>query len=80
NSTTAGGSRLMTGAVGLGGGGPRLVMLGAAAWYTLYQNQGQGREAAGPDALTKGENADKTPAKALPGALDKERRTTGAAD
>ncbi|EEQ8576000.1 phage tail tape measure protein, partial [Escherichia coli] len=39
NSTTAVGSRLMSGALGLVGGVPGLVMLGAAAWYTLYQNQ-----------------------------------------
>ncbi|EIC4512616.1 phage tail tape measure protein, partial [Escherichia coli] len=41
NSTTAVGSRLMSGALGLVGGVPGLVMLGAAAWYTLYQNQEQ---------------------------------------
>ncbi|EKF3139118.1 phage tail tape measure protein, partial [Escherichia coli] len=46
NSTTAVGSRLMSGALGLVGGVPGLVMLGAAAWYTLYQNQEQARESA----------------------------------
>ncbi|EFJ9692837.1 phage tail protein [Escherichia coli] len=34
----------MSGALGLVGGVPGLVMLGAAAWYTLYQNQEQARE------------------------------------
>ncbi len=43
NSTTAVGSRLMSGALGLVGGVPGLVMLGAAAWYTLYQSQEQAR-------------------------------------
>ncbi|WP_284068688.1 phage tail tape measure protein, partial [Escherichia coli] len=52
NSTTAVGSRLMSGALGLVGGVPGLVMLGAAAWYTLYQNQEQARESARQYALT----------------------------
>ncbi len=41
NSTTAVGSRLMSGALGLVGGVPGLVMLGLQHGYTLYQNQEQ---------------------------------------
>ncbi|WP_413155277.1 phage tail tape measure protein [Escherichia coli] len=36
-------------------------MLGAAAWYTLYQNQEQARESARQYALTIDEIAHKTP-------------------
>ncbi|WP_309599677.1 phage tail tape measure protein, partial [Klebsiella pneumoniae] len=43
NSVTAVGSRLMGGALGLVGGIPGLVLLGAGAWYTMYQNQEQAR-------------------------------------
>ncbi|WP_248699884.1 phage tail tape measure protein [Escherichia coli] len=49
NSTTAVGSRLMSGALGLVGGVPRTGgCWGAAAWYTLYQNQEQARESCAP--------------------------------
>ncbi len=46
NTVTSVGSRLLSGALGLVGGVPGLVMLGAAAWYTMYQNQEQARESA----------------------------------
>ncbi|MBZ8318401.1 phage tail tape measure protein [Escherichia coli] len=75
NSTTAVGSRLMSGALGLVGGVPGLVMLGAAAWYTLYQNQEQARESARQYALTIDEIAHKTPSMSLPEASDNEERT-----
>ncbi|MBK4136751.1 phage tail tape measure protein [Escherichia coli] len=75
NSTTAVGSRLMSGALGLIGGVPGLVMLGAAAWYTLYQNQEQARESAHQYALTIDEIAHKTPSMSLPEASDNEGRT-----
>ncbi|EEY5188073.1 tail tape measure protein [Escherichia coli] len=78
NSTTAVGSRLMTGALGLVGGVPGLVMLGAAAWYTLYQNQEQARESAHQYALTIDEIAHKTPSMSLPEASDNEGRTRAA--
>lgn len=78
NSTTAVGSRLMTGALGLVGGVPGLVMLGAAAWYTLYQNQEQARESARQYALTIDEIAHKTPSMSLPEASDNEGRTRAA--
>jgi len=46
NNVTAVGSRLMGGALGLIGGVPGLVMLGAGAWYTMYLNQEQARRSA----------------------------------
>ncbi|MBG6243346.1 MAG: phage tail tape measure protein, partial [Candidatus Symbiopectobacterium sp. Dall1.0] len=46
NSVTAVGSRLMAGALGLVGGIPGLIMLGAGAWYMYYQNQEQARQSA----------------------------------
>ncbi|EEZ4250624.1 phage tail tape measure protein, partial [Escherichia coli O157:H7] len=78
NSTTAVGSRLMSGALGLVGDVPGLVMLGAAAWYTLYQNQEQARESARQYALTIDEIAHKTPSMSLPEASDNEGRTRAA--
>ncbi|EEV2370512.1 phage tail tape measure protein, partial [Escherichia coli] len=55
-----------------------LVMLGAAAWYTLYQNQEQARESARQYALTIDEIAHKTPSMSLPEASDNEGRTRAA--
>lgn len=46
NNVSAAGSRLISGALGLIGGIPGLVMLGAGAWYTMYQNQEQARRSA----------------------------------
>ncbi|EHZ3216607.1 phage tail tape measure protein [Salmonella enterica subsp. enterica serovar Mbandaka] len=46
NSVTSVGTRLMSGALGLIGGVPGLVMLGAGAWYAMYQNQEQARQSA----------------------------------
>lgn len=46
NNVTAAGSRLMSGALGLVGGFPGLIMLGASAWYMYYQKQEQVRESA----------------------------------
>ncbi|MCG3472005.1 tape measure protein [Xenorhabdus bovienii] len=46
NGMTSVGSRMMGGMLGLVGGIPGLVMLGAAAWYTSYQNTVQARQAA----------------------------------
>ncbi|ENN1951776.1 phage tail tape measure protein, partial [Escherichia coli] len=75
NSTTAVGSRLMNGALGLVGGVPGLVMLGAAAWYTLYQNQEQARESARQYALTIDEIRAKVPGMTLPELADNEGKT-----
>ncbi len=41
NTVTSVGSRLLSGALGLVGGVPGLVMLGATAWYTMYQDPEQ---------------------------------------
>lgn len=46
NNVTSVGTRLMSGALGLIGGIPGLVMLGAGAWYAMYQNQEQARRSA----------------------------------
>ncbi|KEY58508.1 phage tail tape measure protein [Serratia sp. DD3] len=46
NSVTSVGSRLMSGALGLVGGIPGLLMLGAGAWYYMYQQQEQARASA----------------------------------
>lgn len=46
NSVTSVGSRLMSGALGLVGGIPGLVMMGAGAWYYMYQQQEQARASA----------------------------------
>ncbi|GIQ03367.1 phage tail length tape measure protein [Escherichia coli] len=75
NSTTAVGSRLMSGALGLVGGVPGLVMLGAAAWYTLYQKQEQARESARQYALTIDEIRAKVPGMTLPELADNEGKT-----
>ncbi len=69
------GSRLLSGALGLVGGVPGLVMLGAAAWYTMYQNQEQARESARQYAATIDEIRQKTSAMSLPEASDNEEKT-----
>ncbi|MBT0506806.1 phage tail tape measure protein [Morganella morganii] len=46
NNITSVGTRLLGGALGLIGGIPGLVMLGAGAWYTMYQKQEQARQSA----------------------------------
>lgn len=46
NSVTSVGTRLLSSALGLIGGVPGLVMLGAGAWYAVYQNQEQARRSA----------------------------------
>ncbi|MGT3631197.1 phage tail tape measure protein, partial [Escherichia coli] len=60
NTVTSVGSRLLSGALGLVGGVPGLVMLGATAWYTMYQNQEQARESARQYAATIDEIRQKT--------------------
>ncbi|HAX7362917.1 TPA: phage tail tape measure protein [Escherichia coli] len=75
NNVTSVGSRLLSGALGLVGGVPGLVMLGAAAWYTMYQNQEQARESARQYAATIDEIRQKTSAMSLPEASDNEEKT-----
>lgn len=74
------GSRLLSGALGLVGGVPGLVMLGATAWYTMYQNQEQARESARQYAATIDEIRQKTSAMSLPEASDNEEKTRQALD
>ncbi|EFH5722525.1 phage tail tape measure protein [Escherichia coli] len=75
NTVTSVGSRLLSGALGLVGGVPGLVMLGAATWYTMYQNQEQARESARQYAATIDEIRQKTSAMSLPEASDNEEKT-----
>ncbi|WP_024246321.1 phage tail tape measure protein [Escherichia coli] len=75
NTVTSVGSRLLSGALGLVGGVPGLVMLGAAARYTMYQNQEQARESARQYAATIDEIRQKTSAMSLPEAADNEEKT-----
>ncbi|WP_318011825.1 phage tail tape measure protein, partial [Escherichia coli] len=75
NTVTSAGSRLLSGALGLVGGVPGLVMLGATAWYTMYQNQEQTRESARQYAATIDEIRQKTSAMSLPEASDNEEKT-----
>ncbi|EES5975426.1 phage tail tape measure protein [Escherichia coli] len=80
NTVTSVGSRLLSGALGLVGSVPGLVMLGATAWYTMYQNQEQARESARQYAATIDEIRQKTSAMSLPEASDNEEKTRQALD
>lgn len=73
NSVTAVGSRLMGGALSLVGGIPGLVLLGAGAWYTMYQNQEQARLSAQEYANTIDAVREKTKSMSLPEVSDNER-------
>ncbi|HBS8409116.1 phage tail tape measure protein [Klebsiella pneumoniae] len=72
NSVTSVGTRLMSGALGLIGGIPGLVMLGAGAWYAVYQNQEQARKSAQEYASTIQEVSDRSKAMTLTEASDNE--------
>ncbi len=74
NNVTSVSSRLLSGALGLVGGVPGLVMLGAAAWYTMYQNRSR-PESARQYAATIDEIRQKTSAMSLPEAADNEEKT-----
>ncbi|MCL6366693.1 phage tail tape measure protein [Pectobacterium carotovorum subsp. carotovorum] len=75
NNVTAVGSRLMTGALGLVGGIPGLVMLGAGAWYYMYQQQEQARRSAQEYASTIDEIRQKSGAMSLVDASDNYNKT-----
>ncbi|HFT2748900.1 TPA: phage tail tape measure protein [Klebsiella quasipneumoniae] len=75
NSVTAVGSRLMGGTLGLVGGIPGLVLLGAGAWYTMYQNQEQARLSAQEYANTIDAVREKTKSMSLPEVSDNENKT-----
>lgn len=72
NSVTSVGTRLMSGALGLVGGIPGLVMLGAGAWYAVYQNQEQARKSAQEYASTIQEVSDRSKTMTLTEASDNE--------
>lgn len=78
NSVTSVGTRLMSGALGLIGGVPGLVMLGAGAWYAMYQNQEQARRSAQEYASQIGEIREKTSRMSLSETDDNRGRTVGA--
>ncbi|WP_276532066.1 phage tail tape measure protein, partial [Enterobacter hormaechei] len=78
NSVTSVGTRLMSGAFGLIGGVPGLVMLGAGAWYAMYQNQEQARRSAQEYATTIDEVSKKSKAMSLPEASDNAEKTRAA--
>ncbi|EDG2061053.1 phage tail tape measure protein [Salmonella enterica] len=80
NNVTSLGSRLMGGALGLVGGIPGLVMLGAGALYTMYQNQEQARRSAQDYANTIDQIRSKTKTMSLPEASDNEAKTRQALD
>lgn len=67
-----------TGLLSLVGGLPGLLMLGAGAWYTMYQNQEQARQSAREYANQIDEIKEKTSKMSLP-ELDNSRNQTVAA-
>ncbi|MEB7742270.1 phage tail tape measure protein [Escherichia coli] len=75
NTVTSVGSRLLSGALGLVGGVPGLVMLGATAWYTMYQRQEQARESARQYAQTIDEIRQKTSSMTLHDTSANENKT-----
>lgn len=78
NSVTSVGTRLMSGALSLIGGVPGLVMLGAGAWYAMYQNQEQARRSAQEYASQIDEIREKTSRMSLSETDDNRGRTVGA--
>lgn len=80
NNVTAVGSRLMGGALGLIGGVPGLVMLGAGAWYTMYRNQEQARRSAQEYASTIEEVRSSTKNLSLSETTDNQAKTRQALD
>lgn len=80
NNVTSIGSRLMGGALGLIGGVPGLIMLGAGAWYTMYQNQEQARRSAMEYASTIEEVRASTKNLSLSETTDNQAKTRQALD
>ncbi|HCD5780187.1 TPA: phage tail tape measure protein [Klebsiella pneumoniae] len=75
NSVTSVGTRLMSGALGLVGGIPGLVMLGTGAWYAMYQSQEQARKSAQEYASQIDQIREKTSSMTLP-EVDSNRKLT----
>ena len=65
-------------ALGLIGGVPGLVMLGAGAWYAMYQSQEQARQSAQEYARTIDQVSQKTRAMSLPEADENRGKTIDA--
>ena len=78
NSVTSVGTRLMGGMLGLVGGLPGVIMLGAGAWYAWYQNQEQVRKSAQEYASQLDEIREKIPAMTLPDAEANRKSLVGA--
>ncbi|WP_232785370.1 phage tail tape measure protein [Serratia sp. H1w] len=70
NGVTSVGSRLMSGALGLVGGIPGLVMMGAGAWYYMYQQQEQARASAQEYAAQIDQVREKVKTMSLPQTAD----------
>lgn len=70
NSVTSVGSRLLSSASGLVGGIPGLVMMGAGAWYYMYQQQEQARKSAQEYATQIDQIREKTGKMSLPQTAD----------
>ncbi|WP_425032018.1 phage tail tape measure protein [Pantoea brenneri] len=77
NSITSVGSRLTSGVLGLVGGIPGLVMLGAGAWYTMYQRQEQARESAQAYISTLADVKKAAPTMSLPEVSDTQSKAQG---
>jgi lambda family phage tail tape measure protein len=75
NSITSVGSRLTSGVLGLVGGIPGLLMLGAGAWYTMYQRQEQARESARAYIETLDDVRKAAPGMSLPEVSDTQTKT-----
>lgn len=80
NRLTLVGTRLMSGALGVIGGIPGVVMLGASAWYIHHQNQEQARLSAQEYAKTIEDIRSKTKAMSLTEASDSEGNTRKSLD
>ncbi|WP_217189007.1 phage tail tape measure protein [Enterobacter soli] len=78
NNVTSVGTRLMSRTLGLIGGVPGLVMLGAGAWYAMYQNQEQARRSAQEYASQIDEIREKTSRMSLSETDENRGKTVGA--
>ncbi|MEQ1967757.1 phage tail tape measure protein [Xenorhabdus nematophila] len=80
NAVTSVGRRVGGALLGAVGGLPGLLMLGAGAWYTMYQNTLQARQAAQEYASTISEIPEKIPKMSLPETADTEKEAQKALD
>lgn len=80
NTITSLGSRLTSGVLGLVGGIPGLVMLGAGAWYAMYQRQEQARESARAYMNTLDDVKNAAPKMSLPEVTDSASQTRSSLD